>query len=98
MVLFGGEAEALPDPAALLTYAREWITVAGQGRTVFYSAEEPEIVEELPPKAAKAKQKAKATEKAKKPSPQQVAEQIQSLANMIPAMAQEQTRMKPWKV
>ena len=53
------------------------------------------------PKVGKAKQKAKAVEKAKKPSPQQVAEQIQSLAKMIPAMAQtlavmqeEQARMK----
>ena len=103
MVMFGEEAEVLPDPTTLLAYVREWITVAGQGRAVFYSAEEPEMVEEAgpTPKVGKAKQKAKAAEKAKKPSPQQVAEQIQSLAKMIPAMAQtlavmqeEQTRMK----
>ena len=75
MITFGLDKSVLPNPAILLSFAKEWIQVTGQGKTVFYSAEEgPEGPEAPFPKVAKAKQKAKAGEKAKKPSPQQVAE------------------------
>ena len=87
MITFGLDKSVLPNPAILLSFAKEWIQVTGQGKTVFYSAEEgPEGPEAPFPKVAKAKQKAKAGEKANKPSPQQVAEQIQHIASVLPAI------------
>jgi len=102
MITFGLDKSVLPNPAILLSFAKEWMQVTGQGKTVFYSAEEgPEGPEAPFPKVAKAKQKAKPGEKAKKPSPQQVAEQIQHIASVLPAITdtlasrqEEQRRIK----
>ena len=102
MITFGLDKSVLPNPAILLSFAKEWRQVTGQGKTVFYSAEEgPEGPEAPFPKVAKAKQKAKPGEKAKKPSPQQVAEQIQHIASVLPAITdtlasiqEEQRRIK----
>ena len=102
MITFGLDKSVLPNPASLLSFAKEWIQVTGQGKTVFYSAEEGLEGPEAPfPKVAKAKQKAKPGEKAKKPSPQQVAEQIQHIASVLPAITdtlasiqEEQRRIK----
>ena len=102
MINFGSDAAVVPEAATLLRFARDWILVAGQGKAVFYSAEEEvEVQEPVSPKVPKAKQKAKAAEKAKKPNPQQVAEHIQQISKMMPAMAEafssiqaEQQRLK----
>ena len=88
IIAFSTELQVVPDPATLLRFAKEWLAVAGPGRSVFYSAVEE--FEQADPLNAAAKEgkakapKAKAAEKAKRASAQQVAEQIQHLSKMMP--------------
>ena len=104
---FGDDPSIMPDLMALLGYTREWLTVLNAGRPAFYSATE-EVADggalpaQASPKVAKAKApKTKAVEKAKRASPQLVAEQIKGLSDLLPNIAktlaevqQEQHRLR----
>ena len=90
VIAFSTELQVVPDSAILLKFVKEWAGCCRSGRSMFYSAEEELEVEgplPLPAKEGKAKAtKAKATEKAKRASAQQVAEQIQHLSMMMPVI------------
>ena len=92
LVGFAEDRAVLPQADQLMAFAQEWIAVANSSKTAFYSAEEvqeTEVTLPLLPKTkakAKAPEKARASEKAKKPSPQLVAEHILNLSKMMPAM------------
>lgn len=88
---FAEDLSLLPDPGELLRSVREWVEVVGQGGgdLTFYSAEEQGGAT---PPGPRAKQKAKATEKAKRSSPAaQVAEQIKALSGLLPVMSEQLT-------
>lgn len=88
---FAEDLSILPDPGELLRLVREWVEVVGQegGDLTFYSAEEQGGVT---PPGPRAKQKAKAAEKAKRSSPAaQVAEQIKALSGLLPIMSEQLT-------
>ena len=93
------DVSVVPSPDALLVAAREWIS-SFAATSNFYSAEEGEMEAPGEGPKAKAKAKEKAPAKAKKPSPMQVAEHIQQIAQAIPALSlqmqslqEEQARM-----
>ena len=105
VIAFAPDIHVVPDPATLLRFVREWLRMAGVGRSVFYSAvEEAEVEGPASPKAKEGKARAakpKAVEKAKRASAQQVAEQIQQLSKMMPiitstlgAIQEEQRRLQ----
>lgn len=94
------EDSAYPDPSVILRLAREWVQLQGSEALGFYSAEEAVAA----PKAVsmKASSKKPPVEKAKRlTGPQLVAENIKSLAEMVPniaaqlsAIQEEQKRMR----
>ena len=94
------EDAAYPDLSVVLRLAKEWVQLQSSESMAFYSAEESPS----PPKAATMKAAAKkpAVEKAKRlTGPQLVAENIKSLAEMVPniaaqlnAIQEEQRRMR----
>ena len=88
---FDLDPQVLPDGPTLLRFAKEWIALSGAERAEFYSAEEVEV--------PKAKGKAKASEKAAKkalsrPSPQQVADHVKNISELLPAMAAQLTELR----
>ena len=88
---FDEDPQVLPDGPALMRLAKEWISVSGAERAEFYSAEEAEV--------PKAKAKAKAGEKASRKaparsSPQQVADHIRSISDLLPSMAAQLSELR----
>ena len=88
---FDLDPQVLPDGPTLLRFAKEWIALSGAERAEFYSAEEAEV--------PKAKGKAKASEKAAKkapsrPSPQQVADHVKNISELLPTMAAQLTELR----
>ena len=88
---FDLDPQVLPDGPTLLRFAREWIALSGAERAEFYSAEEAEV--------PKAKGKAKASEKAAKkaptrPSPQQVADHVKNISELLPTMAAQLAELR----
>lgn len=88
---FDEDPQVLPDGPTLMRFAKEWISVSGSERADFYSAEEAEV--------PKAKSKAKAAERpakkaAARASPQQVAEHIRTISDLLPAMAAQLSELR----
>ena len=95
---FSEDLGHLPDPARLLTFTKEWVSMNAAEQIAFYSAEDAPAPSGPP--EPKQKAKAKATEKAKRPAAL-AAEHIASLAKMMPmvvdqlgAIQEEQRRMQ----
>ena len=94
------DAGTYPDPFALVAKAKEWVYSLGGAMVAFYSAEEEVEVPKTP--VMKATTKKAPAEKAKRQSaPQQVAESIKYLAELVPELAvqlsaikEEQTKMR----
>ena len=85
---FGSDPSHLPEPADLLRFSQEWVSLSSAEQVAFYSAEEePPMPVEEGPQGPKAKQKAKAA--AKKGAAAQVAAQIHSISEMLPAVVSQ---------
>ena len=96
---FSEDVAVLPDAQLLLQAAVDWIATLGEGRLVYYSAEEAELPETPLARKAKSKAvpkegKAKAAEKAKKSGPQLVAEHLTQLSQIVPAMASQLSHLQ----
>ena len=95
---FSEDVAVLPDAQMLLQSAVDWISTLGEGRLVYYSAEEAEVPEtparKAKSKAAQKEGKAKAAEKAKKSGPQLVAEHLTQLSQIVPAMASQLSHLQ----
>ena len=94
------DAERLPDPYVLVAKSKEWVINLGGEMQGFYSAEEEAAAPK--PSVMKATPKKAGGERAKRVSaPQQVAESIKSLPELVPGLAlqltaiqEEQTKMR----
>eukprot|EP00435_Cladocopium_sp_Y103_P013993 s1974_g3.t1 len=86
ILAFSDSLAVLPDPQALLTTVIDWVASNGAQRATFYSAEEggPPMT---PGAKAKANAKAKAERPKRQPAAQAAAEQIKSIATLLPSMA-----------
>ena len=81
---FADTLAVLPDPQALLAMVSEWAAHNGAQRAAFYSAEEDQGP--MTP-GGKAKAKPKVERPKRQPAAQAAAEQIKSIATLLPTMA-----------
>ena len=87
------DVETLPDPYVLVVKSKEWVINLGGDMQGFYSAEEDTALPK--PSVMKATPKKAGGEKAKRVSaPQQVAESIKSLAELVPGLALQLTAIQ----
>eukprot|EP00434_Breviolum_minutum_P029037 symbB.v1.2.025685.t1/scaffold2428.1/size79313/2 len=87
------DVETLPDPYVLVAKSKEWVVNLGGDMQGFYSAEEEAALPK--PSVMKATPKKAGGERAKRVSaPQQVAESIKSLAELVPGLALQLTAIQ----
>ena len=87
------DVETLPDPYVLVAKSKEWVVNLGGDMQGFYSAEEEAALPK--PSVMKATPKKAGGERAKRVSaPQQVAESIKTLAELVPGLALQLTAIQ----
>ena len=88
---FSDSLAVLPDPSLLLAKVSDWVAGNGAQRAAYYSAEEePGLVTP----GGKAKAKPKAEKPKRQPAAQAAAEQIKSIATLLPSMAAQLASMQ----